>query len=172
VAGGLKFRSLTAGSVYTCGVTTADVGYCWGSNFTAQLGDGTTTDRLHPTQVGGALALASIRASRGNSLIGHTCATTKTGSVYCWGNNSAGQLALTTTENCPYATGIYSCARLPVAVPGLSGVLALDLGTSHSCAVVGAGQLMCWGDNSFGELGDGTQAERTGPVVVAGLKIP
>jgi alpha-tubulin suppressor-like RCC1 family protein len=55
VAGGLRFAQLSAASFHTCGKTTAAVAYCWGSNYYGQLGDGTTTDRLVPTAVAGAM---------------------------------------------------------------------------------------------------------------------
>jgi alpha-tubulin suppressor-like RCC1 family protein len=42
---------LSAGGFYTCGVTPGSVAYCWGYNYYAQLGDGTTTDRLAPVPV-------------------------------------------------------------------------------------------------------------------------
>jgi alpha-tubulin suppressor-like RCC1 family protein len=53
VAGGLFFSQLSAASQYTCGKTPEAKAYCWGSNFTGQLGDGTTTQRLKPTPVAG-----------------------------------------------------------------------------------------------------------------------
>jgi alpha-tubulin suppressor-like RCC1 family protein len=53
VTGGLYFRQLSAGGRHTCGITSAAVTYCWGSNSSGQLGDGTTTNRLAPTPVVG-----------------------------------------------------------------------------------------------------------------------
>jgi alpha-tubulin suppressor-like RCC1 family protein len=53
VAGGLSFRQVSAGDFHTCGKTTAELSYCWGSNVSGQLGDGTTTDRLVPVAVAG-----------------------------------------------------------------------------------------------------------------------
>ena len=50
---GLSFRQVSAGGGHTCGVTTTNVAYCWGENYSGQLGDGTTTNRLIPTLVGG-----------------------------------------------------------------------------------------------------------------------
>ena len=53
VAGGLRFRQMRAGSFHTCGVTTANVAYCWGLNSDGQLGDGTRAQRLAPVRVAG-----------------------------------------------------------------------------------------------------------------------
>lgn len=54
VAGGLSWRQIAPGGLHTCGVTTADVAYCWGYNNKGQLGDGTRTSRAKPTKVVGA----------------------------------------------------------------------------------------------------------------------
>jgi len=54
VVGGLTFQGVQAGGVSTCGVTTGNVAFCWGANFTGQVGDGTTQRRLRPRRVVGA----------------------------------------------------------------------------------------------------------------------
>src|SRR5207249_2979446 len=71
VAGGLSFASVTAGASYTCGLTTANVAYCWGENFGGQLGDGTTTFASSPVAVLGGLSFTALSASASDS--GHTC---------------------------------------------------------------------------------------------------
>jgi alpha-tubulin suppressor-like RCC1 family protein len=50
---GLRFDHVSAGGLFTCGITTDDRAYCWGDNFAGQLGDGTNTDHLLPTPVAG-----------------------------------------------------------------------------------------------------------------------
>jgi alpha-tubulin suppressor-like RCC1 family protein len=54
----------------------------------------------------------------------------------------------------------------PVEVVGLSGVTDIDSGSHHSCAVVAGGEVRCWGDNYWRQLGDGTRQARVTPVVV------
>jgi alpha-tubulin suppressor-like RCC1 family protein len=93
---------------------------------------------------------------------GHTCAVlARTGGLQCWGYNNAGQLGDET------AAGF----RLsPVFVKRLmSGVTAAAAGGGHTCALTSAGGLKCWGDNSVGQLGDGTITDRRTPVDVRGL---
>jgi alpha-tubulin suppressor-like RCC1 family protein len=55
VAGGLRFLEVYAGGAHSCGITTTNRAYCWGSNSFGQLGDGTTTQRLTPVPVAGAM---------------------------------------------------------------------------------------------------------------------
>jgi alpha-tubulin suppressor-like RCC1 family protein len=78
---------LSVAQFYTCGLTRAGRGFCWGSNPRGELGDGTTTNRLTPTARGIDLALAQVSA--GDS---HGCAGSTDGRAYCWGENRVGQL--------------------------------------------------------------------------------
>jgi len=94
----------------------------------------------------------------------HTCALTDAGKAFCWGNNTYGQLGTGSTA---------SSATTPTAVD-TSGVLAgkrlveISAGgsasRSHTCARDSDGQLYCWGDNYFRQLGDGGTALSRVPV--------
>jgi len=93
---------VNAGAHHTCGVTTSGVAYCWGWNFSGQLGwgdngagqlgDGTTTDRTTPVLVSGGLTFAAVSAG-----FSHNCGVTASGVAYCWGWNFFGQLGDGTT---------------------------------------------------------------------------
>ncbi len=149
--------AITAGSQHSCARTTAGAVRCWGSNFNGQLGNGTTTDSTTPVAVSGLdSGVAAIAA--GHNV--HTCALTTAGAVRCWGWNVYGQLGDGSTMG----------RSTPVAVSSLgSGVATIVAGTSHSCARTTAGAAHCWGDNFFGQLGDGSTTHRTTPVAVSGL---
>jgi alpha-tubulin suppressor-like RCC1 family protein len=146
---------IVAGAYFTCALMTAGDIRCWGINNFGQLGDGTITDRLTPVELSG---LDSVQAIAAGSY--HSCALTNAGGVVCWGNNARGQLGDGTATN-----------RLtPVAVSGLgSGVQMIASIARHSCALTTAGALQCWGNNSKGQLGDGTTTNRLTPVAVSGL---
>ena len=83
------------------------------------------------------------------------------GSVICWGSGLYGELGNSAS----------SSSLVPVAVTGLSAsVLAIAAGTYHSCAIVGVGNVKCWGRNNFGQLGNNNLGTNSNsPVVVTGL---
>jgi alpha-tubulin suppressor-like RCC1 family protein len=90
----------------------------------------------------------------------HSCRVTSVETVRCWGSNTSGQLGDGTTASRP----------TPATVPGLGkGVLAVTAGEAHTCAVLVTNTVRCWGDNAFGQLGDGTTTSRATPTPVPGL---
>ena len=150
--------AIAVGYLHACALTSAGRVKCWGYNRYGQLGDGTTIDRRMPVDVSGLAAGVTAITAGG----GHTCALTSTGGVKCWGSNYLGELGDGTTTR-----------RLtPSAVSGLaSGVAAIAAGgEAHGCALTTAGGVKCWGYNGYGQLGDGTTADRRSPVDVSGLE--
>src|SRR5664280_501068 len=86
--GAVTFTSIVAGSVQTCGLTSAGAAWCWGYNAYGQLGDNSTTQRLTPVGVQqGGVTFASITAGQY-----HTCGLTSASAAWCWGYNAYGQL--------------------------------------------------------------------------------
>jgi alpha-tubulin suppressor-like RCC1 family protein len=136
---------VSAGYYHTCAIHRHGGLACWGANDRGQLGNGTTEGQLEPTVVTG-LSSRATRVSTGRS---HTCAVLDDGDVQCWGDDASGQIGNDTV------TGGYT--DVPMDVVGLSGeALAVSLGFLHSCALLSGGEVMCWGDNTEGQLGIGT----------------
>ena len=152
----VTFAAVTAGGFHTCAITPAHVAYCWGGNGAGQLGSGTTTERHTPAAVAGGLMFASLTAG-----YGHTCGITQAGIAYCWGSNVFGQLGDGTY-------GYMAEWLTPVAVAGALTFASGVAGEIHTCGATAAGVSYCWGENSFGQLGDGTTTTSTTPVVVSG----
>jgi alpha-tubulin suppressor-like RCC1 family protein len=108
---------------------------------------------------GGPSALASSQRAivAGGS---HTCLLDAGGSVQCWGANDFGQLG----------DGTQTDRLSPVPVAGLPGhVEALAAGLAHTCALMDGGAVDCWGDNRYGQLGEGTIISRSTPTPVMGI---
>lgn len=141
---------------FTCAVTTAGAVRCWGTNTEGALGDSTFASSDVPV---GAVGLASGVTALGAGF-DHACAVTSVSGVSCWGSNDHGQVGDGSTTN----------RGAPVIVSGLGGsALAVAGGNWHTCAILAGGHLRCWGFNSGGALGDGTQVESHVPVAVMGF---
>ena len=159
VAGLTGAVALSGGTLHTCALKADATVVCWGGNDTGQLGDGTVIDRLVPTPVPGLTNVVAISAGKQ-----HTCALRINGTVFCWGVNIEGQLGNGNIN--PVSP------PAPVQVTGLSGAVAIDAGTDHSCALKGDGSAVCWGQNTFGQLGDGTVVTKASPVPVLTSLVP
>jgi alpha-tubulin suppressor-like RCC1 family protein len=155
VQGEISFAQVSAGGGQTCAVATSGVGYCWGANYDGQLGDGTNGTRVAPA-VAGKLTLTFDRLSGGGY---HTCGITSLGAAYCWGADYDGQLGDGTTPVSRFN---------PVAVVGGVAFYRISSGYNHTCGLTINGVAYCWGDNSSGQLGNGTTVSASVPTLVSG----
>lgn len=154
VAGGLRYRSISAAQNHTCALSLAGRAYCWGWNQFGELGTGTGPDTaLAPTAVATTLRFTDLVVGRH-----HSCGLTLAGDAWCWGRNSSGELGDGSVQDQP----------MPVKVSGGIRFAELSLGTDHSCGTANDGTGYCWGRNLRGPLGDGTTASRSTPVPVSG----
>ena len=151
-----RVRGICGGFHYTCALREDRTVWCWGSNDCAMLGDGTYTSRPSPDrvlQVDDAVGLAC-----GDE---HACVVRASGAVACWGDNFGGQLAVDPS--------ILPSTPLPRDMPVVRDVRQVAAGNDHTCALDAVGRVFCWGDNTYGQLGDGTTTTRTTPTEVTGL---
>ena len=119
---------------------------------------GTVVSAAAELRVASTVAASVVRLAGGK---GHSLALRADGRLMAWGWNASGQLGLGTPAGSDQAT--------PVAIPGLQDVAGLSAGTLHSLAVRSDGQLFAWGNNAYGQLGDGSLVDRRTPVALPRL---
>lgn len=152
ISSGVSRVVVTTGSISSCALMTTGAVRCWGGNAEGAVGVGDLFDRLTPTQVSG-LSSGVTSLAAGSA---HVCAVVS-GAAQCWGRNASGQLGDGTT----------TLRNTPVAVSGLSGTPdAVAVGGNTSCVRLSNNTARCWGDNQFGQLGDGTGNSSATPVGV------
>ncbi len=145
------YTQVAASNYSTCGIRSDTGLLCWGNNTSGQLGLGDTTQRTVPTLVGtGYLKVAMFQTS--------TCAIKIDGTLQCWGNQTGGRLG----------NGAGAGFIPTPQVISIGGMAAdVSLGWDHGCAVRVDGQILCWGENAVGQLGDGTATASLFPVLVS-----
>ena len=205
-------ESITVGVQYACARLSTGTIRCWGYNSTGQLGDGTITNSPTPVQVLGITGATAVRAGPNHACAqvasitkcwGHTeslgslgfnlvpgttnvstavdvalfapppassvsaavgvlstCLLTSVGTVYCYGDNSAGQLG----------DGSRTSRNLPLdPISGINTVTLIAAGEREACAILADKTILCWGNNDDGQIGDGSTIDRLSPVQVAGI---
>ena len=142
-----------AGHWFACATTTLDDLWCWGDNVNGQLGDGTTTRRFSPVQIGPSGVWTSVAPG-----YAHTCAVDWLSQLWCWGENDEGQVG-------NGASG--ADVLTPTLVAGSASWDSVAAGDGHTCGLRTDGTLWCWGDGDFGKLGQGVNlANSTTPLQV------
>ncbi len=151
-----NWTSISAGSTHSCGLRGNGVAWCWGSESFGKLGNGKhgkkSTD--HPVQV--QTTRRWIMLDAGDE---HTCAVPASLSAWCWGSNISGQLGIG-------SIGRRNGRDTPTRVGAYSDWTTVIAGYETTCGIRAGGSAWCWGDNSSGQLGDGTKTTRTVPTQV------
>jgi len=144
---------LSVGDDHSCVLQAGEV-YCWGRNRQGQIGSGSAAiSALTPQRVPDADAVL-IAAGRES-----TCVIQTSGQVLCWGDNTYGQMGDgNTTEG----------RRLNPSTP-VTGIVDADAiqSSQHVCTIRSTGQIVCWGLNNAGQLGNGTTVDSAVPVIVS-----
>jgi len=163
--------AVAVGADHTCAVRSGGSLYCWGANDSGEIGNGNTSGAgvPAPTRVGLPEAVVAVALGQG-----HTCAAGTSGMVWCWGSDVHHELGGAPLEPGCSAAGVPG-GSTPRPVPGLADVVALSAGPGldaayHTCALTRGSDVLCWGRNASGQLGDGTSGgDSSGPVPVMGV---
>jgi alpha-tubulin suppressor-like RCC1 family protein len=159
VSGITNAVSISGGSNHTCVRRSDGTLACWGSNQFGQIGDGSLgNNRPAPVPVRDSNnnVVSNARMVAAGST--HTCAVRADGTAACWGGNGAGQLGR------GFSGGDHP---LSDTVQGLAGVWLVEAGHRFSCAVLGVGELRCWGLNDTAQLGNATGQDSPTPITIA-----
>jgi alpha-tubulin suppressor-like RCC1 family protein len=151
VAGDIMMTLIVAGPKHTCGTMKhwekQDQAVCWGLNSDGQLGDMSAETSSLPQPPFGVIRYVSL--ALGDR---HTCGATREGRVFCWGTNIRGQLG----------NGSATDSRVPfiTRMNRRSDFTMVASGAAHTCALSGTGDVVCWGDNTAGQVGTGGKGAR------------
>lgn len=162
VLSGKVVSQLSLGSSHSLVMTSDGMLFAWGSNGRGQLGNGTTTSSSSPVAVDVSGVLASKTITSLAAGYTHSLALASDGTVYAWGADEYGMLGNA-------SVAVQSNTAVAVDTTGvLSGktVSMIGAGLYNSLALTSDGDLMCWGFNTQGEVGDGTTTQRDTPVAV------
>jgi alpha-tubulin suppressor-like RCC1 family protein len=152
-------RTITSEYLDTVGIKRDGTVWAWGVNDNGELGNGKWVGSPVPVQV---IGLSNIVAVSGSADVpGFALALDSSGIVWSWGSGANGQLGRD--------DGLYEDENSAAPVLGLSNIVAIAAGGSHSIALKSDGTVWTWGYNYYGELGDGTTGERDYPMPVPSL---
>lgn len=143
---------VSAGSTHSCAVKSNGTLWTWGYNDYGQLGDGTWIQKNIPTQIGNDTDWKKVETSSRT-----TIAIKIDNTIWGWGRNDVGQLG----------NGNYLSINSPVQIGGNSGDWkSVRAGDGHSLALKNDNTLWAWGQNYFGQLGNGTNINENIPIPI------
>ncbi|GEM_PF-2434556 len=161
VSGLTNVTSIAVSDTHSCAIAANSQLKCWGGNENGQLGDGTFISRYTPVDVPNLGFVTQISLGQR-----YSCALLLNKTVKCWGDNWSGQLGngITGVSGQPYPSLVFNLNNVTL--------ISADWGNANTCAFSSnTNTLKCWGDNFFGQIGDGTRyTDRVIPVTVRGFQ--
>jgi len=156
---GVSALNVSAGTFgyLACAIGTDGAAYCWGDDSQGALGPGAPIEfDPNPVKITGLPSTPTVISAGAETV----CAILHNGTLYCWGGNGDGQAGQ------PSSTQSFAT---PAQVTGFVGTpTAVSSGYNHTCALMSDGAVWCWGDDNFGELGDGQTENSPTPVEALG----
>ncbi|MBF0207223.1 MAG: hypothetical protein HQK53_10080 [Oligoflexia bacterium] len=157
--GGSGVSILSSGSGHNCTLKTDNTVWCWGNNAYGQLGIGNTTNQYTPVSVSGLNNVSSICSGAQ-----HSCALKNDNTLWCWGSNQYWELG---------NDRIGTYVTTPISVlpydnnsnVGISEVICNNQ-ANNTCVRTDLGTIHCWGNNTYGQLGNGYSSSLPFPVIV------
>jgi len=148
---------------HSCLTKSSGVIMCWGTDSSGELGndDNETATTNSPVSTSMPLSRTSLQTSSG---LHHTCSLMSDNSIWCWGDNSEGQLGIGSEVG---ETHLPTNTTLPFGRTAIS----VSSGSNFNCAILDDGSGVCWGDNSEGQIGDGTNEDRNVPTQISSLPL-
>jgi cysteine-rich repeat protein len=157
-----EVRFIAAGRAHACAIMWDRTVRCWGANYYGQLGLGNSSprggdpsgmgDALPPVDLGPGVQVKSLALGGDFS-----CALRTDLKVVCWGRSDSGQLGRGDGQGDPHGTVTdhMGVNLVPVLLGGSRTAKAIVAGEAHACAILDDETIKCWGDNEFGQLGQG-----------------
>ena len=164
---GVTVTAVSAGYDHSLALLSNGTVMAWGENSLGELGSATKADSGCycsdvPVVVSGLNGVTAISAGGR-----HSMALLSNHTVLAWGANYYGELGDGTVTGPETCDGAAYCSDVPVAVSGLGGVTEVSAGWDNSLALLSSGEVMAWGGNYAGELGDGAETSSDVPVTVS-----
>jgi alpha-tubulin suppressor-like RCC1 family protein len=171
--------NFTAGADHTCAIMLSGRVMCWGNNSSGQLADGTRASRSRPAPASLLSGLGGVDGGQNQ-----TCAVTPAGLIACWRGDMTPVTGSADGSNEHVAVNRFGSLivgldeqGVPLTIQSgrtrkvgsLSGVIDVDSGLGHVCALLSDATVKCWGANNYGQLGDDSELNSSSPVSVAGL---
>ncbi len=150
--------AIAAGGQHTCALKKNGTVQCWGLNTFGQIGQAIQSNQPRIASLKEIKELKNIKSiSLGEN---HSCALDQAGDIYCWGDNSEGQLLVNNLSE----------SSLPIKNSYISKIAMISSGNQHICGLHVRGDVFCWGDNRSGQIGNRRIQNKTIVNLVQNLK--